>query len=129
MRSSQLSALKVQMNPHFIFNALNSIQEYILTNEKKLANSFLGKFSDLMRLYLDMSNKKSVSLAEEIKAMQLYLELEAMRFEDSFEFNLHVDENLHTDDIQIPPMIIQPYVENAIKHGLLMELAENTRKS
>lgn len=124
LRSSQLSALKVQMNPHFIFNALNSIQEYILTNEKKLANSFLGKFSDLMRLYLDMSNKKSVSLAEEIKAMQLYLELEAMRFEDSFEFNLHVDENLHTDDIQIPPMIIQPYVENAIKHGLLHKRTE-----
>jgi sensor histidine kinase YesM/ligand-binding sensor domain-containing protein len=124
LRTSQLAALKVQMNPHFIFNALNSIQEYILTNEKKLANSFLGKFSDLMRLYLDMSNKKSVSLGEEIKAMKLYLELEAMRFEDSFEFNLHVDENLHTDEIQIPPMIIQPYVENAIKHGLLHKRTE-----
>lgn len=124
LRTSQLSALKVQMNPHFIFNALNSIQEYILTNEKKLANSFLGKFSDLMRLYLDMSNKKSVSLEEEIKAMKLYLELEAMRFEESFEFQLYVDESLHTEEIQIPPMIIQPYVENAIKHGLLHKRTE-----
>jgi ligand-binding sensor domain-containing protein len=119
LRASQLSALKVQMNPHFIFNALNSIQEYILTNEKKLANSFLGKFSDLMRLYLDMSNRKNVALEEEIKAMRLYLELEAMRFEDSFEYSLTVDEELTKDEIEIPPMIIQPYIENAIKHGLL----------
>lgn len=119
LRSSQLSALKVQMNPHFIFNALNSIQEYILTNEKKLANSYLGKFSDLMRLYLDMSNKNSVSLEEEIKAMRLYLDLEAMRFEEKFTYELHVSEELEGDEICIPAMIIQPYVENAIKHGLL----------
>jgi hypothetical protein len=119
LRTSQLSALKVQMNPHFIFNALNSIQEYILTNEKKLANSYLGKFSDLMRLYLDMSNKQSISLDEEIKALKLYLELEAMRFEDNFIYELSVDENLSADEVMIPPMIIQPFVENAIKHGLL----------
>ncbi len=119
LRASQLSALKIQMNPHFIFNALNSIQEYILTNEKKLANSYLGKFSDLMRLYLDMSNKKSISLDEEIKAMQLYLELEAMRFEEKFNYSLQVAPDLQAEHIMIPPMIIQPYVENAFKHGLL----------
>lgn len=119
LRSSQLSALKSQMNPHFIFNALNSIQEYILTNEKRLANSYLGKFSDLMRLYLDMSNKKLISLDEELKALQLYLELEAMRFEDSFSYSLHAEEAVHAEEIQLPPMLIQPYVENAIKHGLL----------
>ncbi len=119
LRASQLSALKVQMNPHFIFNALNSIQEYILTNEKKLANSYLGKFSDLMRLYLDMSNKRSISLEEEIKAMKLYLELESMRFEENFSYQLTVSPELQMDEIMIPPMIIQPYVENAIKHGLL----------
>ncbi|MES2655883.1 MAG: histidine kinase [Bacteroidota bacterium] len=119
LRASQLSALKIQMNPHFIFNALNSIQEYILTNEKKLANSYLGKFSDLMRLYLDMSNKKSISLDEEIKAMQLYLELEAMRFEEKFNYSLQVAYDLQIEHIMIPPMIIQPYVENAFKHGLL----------
>ncbi|MCU0442557.1 MAG: histidine kinase [Bacteroidia bacterium] len=119
LRTSQLSALKVQMNPHFIFNALNSIQEYILTNEKKLANSYLGKFSDLMRIYLDMSNQTQVLLSAELKAMRLYLELEAMRFEDNFEYNLHVSEQLAPDEIQIPAMIIQPYIENALKHGLL----------
>lgn len=119
LRSSQLSALKSQMNPHFIFNALNSIQEYILTNEKRLANSYLGKFSDLMRLYLDMSNKKQISLEEELKALQLYLELEAMRFEDSFTHSLQVTTSVHAEEIQLPPMLIQPYVENAIKHGLL----------
>lgn len=126
LRTSQLSALKVQMNPHFIFNALNSIQEYILTNEKKLANSYLGKFSDLMRLYLDMSNKRSISLEEEIKAMKLYLELEAMRFEENFSYTLTVDPKLSIDEITIPPMIIQPYVENALKHGLLHK--RNDRK-
>lgn len=124
LRASQLSALKIQMNPHFIFNALNSIQEYILTNEKKLANSYLGKFSDLMRLYLDMSNKKSISLDEEIKAMQLYLELEAMRFEEKFNYSLQVADDLQTEHIMIPPMIIQPYVENAFKHGLLHKRSE-----
>lgn len=126
LRTSQLAALKVQMNPHFIFNALNSIQEYILTNEKKLANSYLGKFSDLMRLYLDMSNKTSITLAEEIKAMELYLELEAMRFEDNFKYTLSVSPQLKTDEIKIPAMIIQPYIENAIKHGLLHK--RNSRK-
>ena len=126
LRSSQLAALKVQMNPHFIFNALNSIQEFILTNEKKLANSYLGKFSDLMRLYLDMSNKISITLSEEIRAMELYLELEAMRFEENFNYTLTVSPQLKTDDIKIPAMIIQPYVENAIKHGLLHK--RNNRK-
>lgn len=126
LRSSQLAALKVQMNPHFIFNALNSIQEYILTNEKKLANSYLGKFSDLMRLYLDMSNQTSITLAEEIKAMELYLELEAMRFEENFNYTLMVSPQLKTDEIKIPAMIIQPYIENAIKHGLLHK--RNSRK-
>lgn len=119
LRASQLSALKVQMNPHFIFNALNSIQEYILTNEKVLANTYLGKFSDLMRLYLDMSNKQTITLDEELRALKLYLDLEAMRFEDSFEYILNIDENLETDEEKLPPMIIQPYIENAIKHGLL----------
>lgn len=119
LRSSQLSALKSQMNPHFIFNALNSIQDYILTNEKRLANSYLGKFSDLMRLYLDMSNKSMVDFSEELKALRLYLELEAMRFEDSFTYRIDVDTLVSVEEIQVPPMLIQPYVENAIKHGLL----------
>ncbi|HAS41790.1 MAG TPA: hypothetical protein DCS93_15025 [Microscillaceae bacterium] len=119
LRSSQLSALKVQMNPHFIFNALNSIQEFILLNEKRLANAFLGKFADLMRLTLDMSNEQQVSLLEELKVLRLYLELEAIRFEDTFYYTIEIDQYVDPEEILIPSMLIQPYVENAIKHGLL----------
>ncbi len=118
IRESQLSALKAQMNPHFIFNALNSIQEFILLNEKRLANQFLGKFADLMRLTLDMSNKKTISLTEEIKILNLYLELEKLRFEN-LEYVFEIDENINTDEINLPAMLIQPYIENALKHGLL----------
>ena len=119
LRGSQLTALKAQMNPHFIFNALNSIQEFILLNEKRLANSYLGKFADLMRLMLDMSNKDWVSLEEELRALQLYLELEALRFEESFSYDMQIINEMDLEEITIPPMIIQPHVENAIKHGLL----------
>jgi len=118
LRESQLAALKVQMNPHFIFNALNSIQEFILLNEKRLANEFLGKFADLMRLTLDMSNEQEISLHDEIQMLDLYLQLESIRFEN-LQYILEIDKNLDTDDIHIPSMIIQPYIENALKHGLL----------
>jgi len=107
------------MNPHFIFNALNSIQEFILLSDKKMANSYLGKFADLMRLILDMSNTKEVKLETEIKALQLYLELEAMRFEDNFEYQIYCNEAIDIEHTFIPSMLIQPYVENAIKQGLL----------
>jgi len=118
LRESQLAALKVQMNPHFIFNALNSIQEFILLNEKKLANQYLGKFADLMRMTLDMSNEQTISLQEEIKMLNLYLQLEALRFENLY-YNLEIDETLDTANILLPSMLIQPYIENALKHGLL----------
>ncbi|MFN3315794.1 MAG: sensor histidine kinase, partial [Raineya sp.] len=118
LRESQLAALKVQMNPHFIFNALNSIQEFILLNEKKLANQYLGKFADLMRMTLEMSNEEKISLQEEIKMLDLYLQLEALRFEN-LEHQLDIDENLETTGMLLPSMLIQPYIENALKHGLL----------
>lgn len=119
LRMSQLTSLKAQMNPHFMFNALNSIQDFILLNDKVSANTYLGKFSDLMRMVLDMSNKSSISLANEIKALHLYLELEAVRFEDSMEYVVNTSENLDPNEWELPSMIIQPFVENAIKHGLL----------
>lgn len=119
LQNSQLSSLKVQMNPHFLFNALNSIQEFILTNEKKLANQYLGKFSDLMRMTLDMSQEEKVLLADEIKVLKLYLELEELRFGEDFIRRIIVEKDINTDDIYIPAMLIQPYVENALKHGLL----------
>ena len=117
--SSQLTSLKAQMNPHFMFNALNSIQDFILLNDKKSANMYLGKFSDLMRMVLDMSNKPYISLTNELKAINLYLELEALRFEDSMAYQVHISDELDIYDWQIPSMIIQPFVENAVKHGLL----------
>lgn len=119
LRLSQLAALRVQMNPHFIFNALNSIQEFIFLNEKRQANNYIGKFSDLMRLTLSASNKQQVTLADEIKVLRLYLDLEKVRFEDALHVYIHVDDTLAVESIYIPSLLIQPYVENAIKHGLL----------
>ena len=124
MRHSQLSALKAQMNPHFMFNALNSIQEIILMNNKREANMYLGKFADLMRITLDQSNKNAISLEDELKSLLLYLELEALRFETHFQYKIDVDEQVFTPDVLIPAMLIQPYVENAIKHGLLHKQGE-----
>ncbi len=119
LRSSQLVSLKAQMNPHFVFNALNSIQEYIMLNEKTLANTYLGKFADLMRMTLDISSRQEVSLEEEIKLLNLYLELEALRFEEKFSYAISIEHNVQQSSIYLPPMLIQPYIENAIKHGLL----------
>lgn len=119
LRISQLASLKAQMNPHFMFNALNSIQDFILTNDKKSANIYLGKFSDLMRLILDMSNQSHVTLANELKALNLYLELESVRFENTLEYKLTIAPDIDITDWQLPSMIIQPFVENAFKHGLL----------
>jgi len=119
LRQSQLASLKAQMNPHFMFNALNSIQEFILLNEKKQANMYMGKFADLMRLTLDQSNKESITLEEELKVLHLYLELEALRFEDKIQYHIQVDNITSTASVSMPAMLIQPYVENAIKHGLM----------
>lgn len=119
LRNSMLSSIKAQMNPHFIFNALNTIQSYIFTNDKIHANSYLGKFSELMRLVLDLSNQERVFLGDEIKTLRLYLELEKMRFEDTLEFVITVEGSINIEEIMIPSMLIQPFVENGIKHGLL----------
>ncbi len=124
LKQSQLSGIKAQMNPHFMFNALNSIQEFILLNEKKQANMYMGKFADLMRMTLDMSNKKEVKLEEEIKILQLYLELESLRFEEHFSYTLTIDENVDKEHTYIPAMLIQPNIENAVKHGLLHKQGE-----
>lgn len=118
-RNSELKALKAQMNPHFIFNALNSIQEYIILNEKNLASDYLGKFADLMRKYLDHSDAGFITVQEEIESLHMYLDLEALRFEDTLTYKINVDKNIQPDAVKLPTMLIQPYVENALKHGLL----------
>lgn len=123
-RESELKALRSQMNPHFVFNALNSIQEYIMMNEKRLAGKYLGKFADLMRTYLDHSQRKAVTVHEEVEALVLYLELEKLRFEDSLSFTVHTDPELDADEVKLPALLLQPFVENAIKHGLLHKRGE-----
>lgn len=116
---SILSSIKAQMNPHFLFNALNTIQSYIYMNDKYNASLYISKFSDLTRSILDSSNKEQITIDEEINALSLYLDLEKMRFEDSFSYEILVDKSINKELIKIPSMLIQPYVENAIKHGLL----------
>lgn len=120
LRQSMLTSIKSQMNPHFFYNALNTIQSFIFTDDKRSASSYLAKFSKLTRMILEMSEKDTVSLTEEVDALILYLELEKARFnEDDFNFSIVVDSSLDLDIVKIPSMIVQPYVENAIKHGLL----------
>ena len=115
----KLTALRSQMNPHFIFNALNSVQEYIVTNEKKLAGKYLGKFADLMRMYLKHSQTKLISVQEEIDALSIYLELEKVRFNETLAYSINAEQVNGANLINIPPLLIQPFVENSLKHGLL----------
>ncbi|MFY7729446.1 MAG: histidine kinase [Flavobacterium sp.] len=119
LQQSILSTVRSQMNPHFLFNALNTIQSYIYTNEREQASLYLGKFSELTRLILDLSGKELVPLSEELRALTLYIELEKLRFEDSFTYTISTSPGLSPETIYVPPMLIQPYVENAMKHGLL----------
>jgi tetratricopeptide (TPR) repeat protein len=115
---TELKALRSQMNPHFTFNVLNSIQYYIGGNDVKSAELYLNKFSSLIRMILDQSRTPYISLKQEINMLRLYLELEEMLFENKFTYRFDVDKNLETDKILIPGMLIQPIVENAIKHGI-----------
>ncbi|MFN8244168.1 MAG: histidine kinase, partial [Ferruginibacter sp.] len=111
-------ALQAQMNPHFIFNCLNSIQQYILTNNKTKANEYLTGFASLIRQTLDNSAKKSITVAEEIRYLSTYLEMEKMRFGDNFTYTLHVDGRINASFLEMPALLLQPYVENAIRHGI-----------
>ncbi len=116
---SKLKAIKSQMNPHFFYNALNTIQAYILSNEKKLAVGYLSKFSLLTRTILEMTEKDNVTVSEEIKILCLYLGLEKVRFNDDFEFEIIGPEDEELLQESIPTLFLQPYIENALKHGLL----------
>lgn len=116
---AQLTALNAQMNPHFIFNCMNSIQKYILKNEKSKALDFLQHFSELMRSVLDHSTKTKVGLDDEIHMLEKYIQLEQQRLDHRFDYHITVAGDLQTDFFEIPGMIIQPYLENAIWHGLM----------
>ncbi|MEO0472645.1 MAG: histidine kinase [Bacteroidota bacterium] len=120
-RANQLLALKSlrsQMNPHFIFNSLNSVNSFISKNDDRSANKYLADFSKLMRAVLENSQEDFVPLTTEIKVLELYLGLEYFRFKDKFSYEFTLDPDLDPEGIDIPPMLIQPYIENAIWHGL-----------
>lgn len=115
----ELQALRAQMNPHFIFNTMSSIQHFIANNDTDAALKYLAKFAKLMRGIIGNSKQQMISITEELNALELYLELEVMRFTDKFEYKIIVDQEIDQNYDRIPSMLIQPYVENAIAHGLL----------
>jgi len=118
IRELERSALQAQMNPHFIFNCLNSIQRFIMDNDKENAMEYLAKFATLIRQSLNASNEKKISLDQEILMLQNYLDLEKLRFKKKFDYKIIVDEAVVPEEISIPPLLVQPYVENAIIHGM-----------
>lgn len=115
----EMTALRSQMNPHFIFNSLNSIRYQILKKDYDNAATYLTRFSKLLRSILQNSRENVISLSEEIEMNRLYVQLESLRFSQGFEFHLNISEKIDISEIMVPPMLLQPYVENAVKHGLV----------
>ncbi len=116
---TEMIALRAQMNPHFIFNCLNSIKLYTLENDSQTASEYLTKFSQLIRLVLENSMSEKVTLQKELETLKLYIELEAMRFKDKVQYKINVVPHIDQQYVEIPPLLLQPYVENAIWHGLM----------
>ncbi len=113
-----LKSLRSQMNPHFIFNALNSVNSFIASNDERTANKYLSDFSHLMRAVLENSEEDFIPLQKEIELLELYTKLEHFRFQDKFDYDITVNEDVVVGEYQIPPMLLQPYIENAVWHGL-----------
>lgn len=113
-----LKSLRSQMNPHFIFNALNSVNSFIASNDERTANKYLSDFSLLMRAVLENSEEDFIPLQKEIELLEMYAKLEHFRFQDKFDYSITIDENVNVEAFQIPPMLLQPYIENAVWHGL-----------
>ncbi|HEY5823229.1 MAG TPA: histidine kinase, partial [Cyclobacteriaceae bacterium] len=122
----KLMALRAAMNPHFIFNTLNSIQYYIMENDQRNAVDYLSTFSKLIRGILNNSVNSKIKLIDELEMLNHYVRLEQMRFEGKFDFLLEVDPEIDTQNIELPSMLIQPYVENAIIHGLCNKIMKGT---
>jgi LytS/YehU family sensor histidine kinase len=119
LADTEMTTLRAQMNPHFIFNCLNSIKLYTLQHNADKASDYLTKFARLIRLVLENSRSERVTLQNELEALQLYIELEAMRFKQKVQFLIQVSPDIDQQFVQIPPLLLQPYVENAIWHGLM----------
>lgn len=123
---AKLTAIRSQMNPHFMFNTLNSLQDLILKQDFKNTNYYLTKFASLMRMILHNSEVNDLQLSNEVKMIQMYLELEQLRFGDDFTFRIDIQNSCNIENLSIPTMMIQPYIENAIKHGLLHKKGQKT---
>lgn len=115
---SELNALRSQLNPHFVHNSLNAIQYYIQRNEVEISEDYLTKFSKLMRLFFDYSRTKTITLKEEISFIKNYLAIEKLRFEDKVSYKIHTDNSLDINALEIPTMLLQPMIENAVNHGI-----------
>lgn len=115
---TEMKALRAQMNPHFIFNSLNSIGDYIAKHNMKLADEYLVKFAKLMRLILENSAQKEVPLAADLNALELYMQLESLRMNNKFTYEIKVDNEIDSDNTMVPPLLLQPFVENSIWHGI-----------
>jgi sensor histidine kinase YesM len=114
----EMKALRAQMNPHFISNSLHSINKYVMENDKNNASAYLAKFASLMRLILENSREREVPLEQDLHALELYMQLELLRFNNSFTYHIQVDPLIDPENTLIPPMLLQPFAENAILHGL-----------
>ncbi len=119
LSETEMASLRSQMNPHFIFNCLNSIQFFAAQNDGEKASNYLSKFSRLIRLVLENSKSENVTLENEVETLRLYIEMEAMRFPDKLHYEIEMDHEIDADVIRIPPLLLQPFVENAIWHGLM----------
>ncbi len=116
---TEMKALRAQMNPHFIFNSLNSISDYISKNNIPEADKYLSKFAKLMRLILENSEKKEIALVDDLKALELYMQLEALRMNNKFSYTIEIDPKIDAATVVVPPLILQPFVENSIWHGIV----------
>ena len=116
--SNRMSSLRLQINPHFIFNSLSAIQNYIYTQQTHLAGNYLSDFAHLIRLILDNSRNELIPFEKELETIKLYLNLQKLRFENKFDYSIRVDPELNNGEYEIPPMLAQPFLENAIEHGL-----------
>ncbi|MDP4283698.1 MAG: histidine kinase [Bacteroidota bacterium] len=124
---TQMQSLRAQMNPHFIFNCLNSIENFMMRNEKRTAIEYLNKFSVLIRIILDSSRTELVPFAKDLEGIRLYVELEQLRFNNKFSFETHIDPLILNEEFYVPSLLIQPYIENAILHGLSQSESDNLK--
>lgn len=122
-----MQVFRAQMNPHFIFNSLTGVEYFILQNDKRKASAYLNKFASLIRIILSNSRKDVVLFADDLKTIKLYVDLELLRFNHNFCYITDVDESLMENDYKVPPLLIQPFVENAILHGFSSSQKKNLR--